>query len=193
MSKGQLTDEFLTQSMDRINTTLARISKIISGLKTISRESSDIKKEKVLLKTIFDDVLGLCTEKLKSNDVILYFDQGAKELNQEIFCDQIQISQVLINLINNSYDAIGHLQDKWIKIEFDFNNKNKIIKIIDSGHGISEEQKAKIFMPFFTTKDIGKGTGLGLSLSKTIMEKHQGSLQVDSKNKNTCFILQFPA
>ena len=75
-------------------------------------------------------------------------------------------------------------------------NENAIITIADSGMGIPEDVKAKIFDPFFTTKDVGEGTGLGLSISYVIIEKHKGTLTVESdqteENHGTRFIIAIP-
>ena len=66
------------------------------------------------------------------------------------------------------------------------------ISVTDSGQGIKDENKDKIFTPMFTTKDIGKGTGLGLSISSEIAMHHGGSLSLDTESKHTRFILALP-
>jgi two-component system NtrC family sensor kinase len=67
------------------------------------------------------------------------------------------------------------------------------VSIKDTGQGIPENIKEKIFDPFYTTKGVGKGTGLGLSISQSIIEKHNGSIKVKSaKGKGTEFIISLP-
>jgi hypothetical protein len=67
------------------------------------------------------------------------------------------------------------------------------VTIIDTGHGISEQNIERIFTPFYTTKDEGKGTGLGLSIVKRIIKFHKGDINVLSKvNQGTSFIFSFP-
>ena len=103
------------------------------------------------------------------------------------------ISQVLINLIKNSCDAISNLDERWISVEcLVEDSSNLIIKVIDSGNGIPDEMASKILLPYFTTKEVGKGTGLGLSLSRNIIEGHQGTLEIDMKAVNTTFIIKLP-
>ncbi|MBY0412878.1 MAG: GHKL domain-containing protein, partial [Bdellovibrionales bacterium] len=100
--------------------------------------------------------------------------------------------QVLINLLNNSYDAISNLQDKWIEIK-GFKKEGLVyIQITDSGVGIVKEVADKIMNPFFTTKEVGKGTGLGLSISSEIMKSHGGSLKYMTDFTNTTFLLTLP-
>jgi len=92
-------------------------------------------------------------------------------------------------MLGNAYDAVEDLDERWVKIELTESDDFFTLAITDSGHGISEEVRKRIFNPFFTTKITGKGTGLGLSISKTIIEKHGGSLEIDRGCQNTCFII----
>ena len=91
----------------------------------------------------------------------------------------MQISQVLLNLLSNSIDAVQKLPEKWIHIEVLSTEQHLKIRVTDSGSGISQDLAQKIFQPFFTTKDIGKGTGLGLSISDGIIKSHGGILDLN--------------
>jgi C4-dicarboxylate-specific signal transduction histidine kinase len=104
----------------------------------------------------------------------------------------VQISQVLLNLISNACDAIAERDEKWIRIGAERKNGLVSIYVMDSGTGIPETVREKMFQPFFTTKEIGKGTGLGLSISTGILDAHNGSLSIDSTKPNTCFVVQLP-
>lgn len=190
--KGKLNDELIDDVITDVNLTLDRIAKIIVGLRTVSRNSDEFIKEDVVIRHLFDDVLGLCSEKFKAHGISLIFDNENISLDSVLLCDRIQLSQVLINLIGNAYDAVEFLEDKWVKINVSENIDETIIQIVDSGLGIDEETRDKIFVPFFTLKEIGKGTGLGLSLSKTIVEKHKGVLLIETLNGNTCFEIRIP-
>ncbi len=70
--------------------------------------------------------------------------------------------------------------------------KEKIISVIDSGQGITKEIAEKMMNPFFTTKEVGKGTGLGLSISKSIIDKHQGKIYLDTGSSNTKIVIELP-
>lgn len=179
----------LNQNVDIIEKTIQRISKIITGMKILSRESKEFKKEEVSFKEIISDVLGLCAEKFKNNGVELRLKASGSE--NKIFCDRLLVSQILINLLNNAFDATEDQNERWIEIGFSTGDFD-VITIKDSGKGIPQQVKAKIFNPFFTTKEIGKGTGLGLSISKSIMDNHGGTIELDSQCENTCFVLKLP-
>ncbi|MBM4082772.1 MAG: HAMP domain-containing histidine kinase, partial [Planctomycetes bacterium] len=69
-----------------------------------------------------------------------------------------------------------------------------VVRIADSGTGMTEEVQKKIFEPFFTTKEPGRGTGLGLAISRDIVEKYQGKISVQSEvGKGTTFTIEIPA
>jgi C4-dicarboxylate-specific signal transduction histidine kinase len=173
-----------------ISGTVQRIGGIIRGLRTFSRDVSQDRFEPIPLKRILEDTLGLCREKLKHGNVQISCDLIPDDL--KVYCRAVQISQVLLNLINNACDAILPLPEKWIKVEAKKDGDFAEVFITDSGNGIPEEVRNKIFQPFFTTKDIGKGTGLGLSISRGIVDAHRGSMTLDSQCENTRFILRLP-
>jgi C4-dicarboxylate-specific signal transduction histidine kinase len=102
------------------------------------------------------------------------------------------VSQVLLNLLNNAFDAVEMASEKWVVITFEVDSDKVSLAIVDSGSGISSGAQAKLFQPFFTTKPVGKGTGLGLSISKGIIESHQGQLSFDKTCVNTKFVITLP-
>jgi signal transduction histidine kinase len=153
-----------------------RISKIISSLMSLSKSTDEVPEKIVKLSDIIDDTLLMWTENFKIEGINLLVDDIPKIL---IKCCPIQISQVLHNILSNSYDSTMNNDVRWVHVSFiDLINSIKII-VTDSGPEIPREIKLKMMDPFFTTKDIGKGTGLGLSISKSIIEKHNGQLSVD--------------
>lgn len=102
-----------------------------------------------------------------------------KELDDklpEIFGDPQQLQQVFLNLLLNAVEAAPEGGEITIKSWYDEERKSVAIALSDTGKGIADELKQKIFQPFFTTK--GKGTGLGLAVSKRIVEEHGGSIEV---------------
>jgi signal transduction histidine kinase len=109
----------------------------------------------------------------------------------EVFADQNQISQVLLNLLKNALEANENNPAGQIRIIAGTDNrKHPEICVIDNGPGISEENLDEIFVPFFTTRQ--KGSGIGLSISKQIMKVHGGNLKVRSvPDKETAFCLSF--
>ena len=111
--------------------------------------------------------------------------------NLELFIDEKQISQVLINLAKNALQSVGNTEGGKVRMVAGMETDGvKYIDIMDNGPGISPEMMDEIFVPFFTTKS--EGTGIGLSLSKRVMQLHGGSIQVRSTpDQETIFRLTF--
>ena len=173
----------------KVHATVFRIEKIIKSLRSIARNGEEDPTVETPVGNIIDDVYFLSQMTLKNKSITL--DINKVDPNLIISVRAVQISQVLINLINNSVDAIEHLEKPQIKIETTETESEVIISVSDSGY-IPAEVAEKIMTPFFTTKDVGKGTGLGLSISKSIIESHGGQFYLDMKMPNTCFRMTFP-
>ncbi len=185
--KGKLTDERFDHSVEEIYSMVKRVNEIVEGLKKISRNDSGGCDTSVVVNECINDVLKISRLKIENSKIDLILN------NLDIFGDEavkgnlVQLSQVLINLLNNSIDAISELDKKWISINVKKENDFIVISVADSGAGIPEGIRSTIFDPFFTSKEVGKGTGLGLSLSKQIIESFEGELKLNSNVKNTCF------
>jgi PAS domain S-box-containing protein len=191
MQKEELTSELFTKHYDRIYTTVNQVSSIVNGLRNLTRNSKGEESESCHLYDLMADCTSMYIEKCKSNGVRLEFSLlDYKGLM--VVCDRVQVSQVLVNILNNAYFAvIKGGKDMWVKIILNKFEDRIEMHISDSGSGIEENIKDKIFDPFFTTKKIGEGTGLGLSLSKKIMLKHGGDLNLKLNTLNT-FIVKLP-
>lgn len=188
-NEESLDKAFILKSLDSINQTIKRISKIINGLRSFARDGrSDALTAYSALK-IIEDTFSLCREHLTSSGVNL---ELVAESDIEIKCRPIELSQVLLNLLNNSRDAIQDLPEKWIRVELKRKDSFAAISVTDSGHGIAKDVQEKMMQPFFTTKEIGKGTGLGLSISKGIIDAHGGKIEIDNSSPNTKFIISLP-
>lgn len=192
IEKGIIDSDKFNKCCDDIDNTVLRISKIISGLRTVSRDASGEEFELCKVVDIFEDVLALSSEKFKANKIEINIDLCAEVYQTVIPCKRVQLSQVFLNLLGNSFDAIEELEDRWVKIECRQNDKNLVMRFSDSGLGIPKEIQGKILHPFFTTKEIGKGTGLGLSLSNSFIKNHNGKLELDDNSKHTCFVITLP-
>jgi C4-dicarboxylate-specific signal transduction histidine kinase len=192
LEKGIVNNDLFNKSLKNIIKTVDRIVIIINGLKNMSRDASHEKMTKVPFKNILFDVISLCEERFKSQQVEIQCDVNDPIFETQLNCYQVQLSQVFLNLFNNAFDAVRHLETKWIRIEASKNSKWFMIHFIDSGKGIPENIREKIFDPFFTTKEIGSGTGLGLSIVYGIMKNHNGEIFYDAQFKNTCFTIKLP-
>jgi PAS domain S-box-containing protein len=170
-----------------------RISKIIRSLKSMSRDGEHDAFEPAPIRALIDDCLELCREKFRNHGVDLQVDLPESELLVE--CRSAQVAQVLLNLINNAFDAVESLPGtatKWVRVGVARENGEVVIRVADSGAGIPLELRRKVGIPFFTTKEAGKGTGLGLSVSRQIMQLHHGSLKLDPSSPSTCFVIRLP-
>lgn len=185
------TDEKLTSSLVAIENMIKRISKIIKGLRTFARDSENEPFQEYSIQVLVEDIVSICGERLKVNEVRFEVNNATTQ-DQQFDCNPIQISQVVINLISNSFDSIQALTEKWIT--FNILKQGDFIRfeVIDSGNGINPEIAEKIFQPFFTTKEVGKGTGIGLSISKGLIEAHHGKIYLDSAHPNTKFVIELP-
>jgi C4-dicarboxylate-specific signal transduction histidine kinase len=188
-SDGEIDRKKLLNGLSEIEQTVDRIGKIITNLKSFSRKPDNENSYECSVYDTVDSTLSLCREKFKHSNIDIQVDITPTSL---ICCQQIQLSQVFMNLLNNSFDAVNELPDKWIKIADSKTNTHYEISFTDSGMGISESIRTKIMTPFFTTKDVGKGTGLGLSISYKFMENFGGKLLLNEQSENTQFILRFP-
>jgi signal transduction histidine kinase len=184
-----LTEEILKTKLTTIDTTLERTTKIISSLKNLSRKSQTEKKEPCTLKNILHDVIDLSELKFREKDIRLDINLSDSILDHSIDCFEVQIGEVLMNLLSNAIDAVEGQEDRWVKIEIIEGAEDLIINFQDSGPGIPENLKEKIFEPYFTTKSYGKGTGLGLSISRNIMRGHGGDLYLTGRST---FVMKFP-
>jgi signal transduction histidine kinase len=108
-------------------------------------------------------------------------------------CSAVQISQVLLNLLNNAFQATAELPERWVRLEVLQQGEQCLVRVEDSGPGVPPSVVEKMFQLFFTTKPIGQGTGLGLSISRSIIARHGGDLFLDQTRPNTCFVVSIPS
>lgn len=189
-ARHSLNPELLAQYINKMDLTVGRISKIVSGMRRFSRESSMDEKVKYSINKIVEETLDICLERINNNGTAV--DVDYIENDPFVLCRPVEISQVLLNLINNSYQATSSFTHPWIKIKMDDHGDLFRISVIDSGEGIDANVRQKLFQPFFTTKEVGTGTGLGLSISRGIIEEHGGRLYYDEEAVHTTFVIELP-
>lgn len=179
----------LANGLQQILYTSERINRTIQGVREFVHQDEKGPMIEISLKDLIDDVLAFCGQRMKNHGVNLRF-YGLEDYS--VIGNKIQLEQIVLNLLNNSFDAIEFLPDKWIEVSVDRKDDHVLLYFKDSGNGIPKEIATRMMEPFFSTKDIGKGTGLGLALAKGIAEKHGGSLQYVEDSSHTTFLLELP-
>ena len=175
--------------LSQILYTSERINRTIQGVREFVHQDDNASHKEIGLKDLVDDVLVFCGQRMKNHGVNLRF-YGLE--NHTLKGNKIQIEQVLLNLINNSFDAIEFLPEKWIEMSVSKTPGKIQIYFKDSGSGIPPEVAARMMEPFFSTKDLRKGTGLGLALAKGIVEQHGGTLTYVKDASHTTFLIELP-
>jgi signal transduction histidine kinase len=101
-----------------------------------------------------------------------------------------ELNQVWANLVDNAVDAVS--DGGRVTVTARVEGKNVVVRVTDDGPGIPAEVKSRIFDPFFTTKPVGKGTGLGLDIVRRLVDRNEGSIEVESRPGKTEFRVDLP-
>jgi two-component system, NtrC family, sensor kinase len=172
----------ITLSLQTIATQGHRCREITHKLLSFARKA-DSNANVAHINSLLEDIAGFARQKAKYRDVEVRLSLDPQAGDVE--CSPTEIQQIILNLVNNSIDAIekdvGVVQLKSVR-------EGKFIRIDveDNGHGIPAHILPDIFEPFFTTKDAGKGTGLGLSICRDILARMGGSISVESVSGHGC-------
>lgn len=164
-----------------------RICDVVKNLRLFSRlDEAEIKK--VEIHSGIDSTVRLLSRYFRGGQVTLLRNYG--EL-PPIDCFAGQLNQVWMNLLVNAAQAIAVRGE--VSISTSLDQRTVVVAISDTGCGIPEDQLSRIFEPFFTTKSVGEGTGLGLSISYGIIERHGGTISVESLvGTGTTFTVRIP-
>jgi PAS domain S-box-containing protein len=189
-TSGEMDATLIAQTAGVIENTATRIAKITRSLRAFARDGDQDPLERVMVKAIVEETAEFCRERFLSHGVNFIIEPIDSML--ELRCRPVQISQVLLNLLNNAHDAVEKTPSCWIRVSASLTPDRVVLSVTDSGSGIAPELIDKIFQPFFSTREVGRGTGLGLSVAKGIVESHRGSLQVDVESPHTRFVVSLP-
>ncbi len=199
LNRGQMIeDEDLRSMANDIVANVERASGVIKHVRDFARQSEPV-RTRVNINDPINDVFKVLGHQLKVHDVDVTLDLNADI--PHILAEHNRLEQVFINLVSNAIDAMDEKDDrpdisdkaKHLTIKSFAENGQVCVKVTDTGIGMSEEVKNKIFEPFYTTKKVGKGTGLGVSISYGIIQDYKGSIEIESEvGKGTTFTLKFP-
>lgn len=187
---GLVSEEGLQTEAKVIMNQTQELSKTIDDFRNFFKPVKEI--DELEISTLIGTTLDVVGKSLKNNNVTLVLELNSikkfKTYSRELM-------QVLLNIINNSKEALlGNLnKDKKIVLSTQDFEEYLEITVCDNGGGVKDEISTKIFNPYFSTKDAKNGTGLGLYMSKTIIEKHlMGELTFNNTRDGVCFIIKIP-
>jgi signal transduction histidine kinase len=179
-------------SVERIVSEIAssaeRISELVASVKVYSHMDRSPEHRPTDVREGLDNTLTLLSHKLKQKEI-----RVVREYQDDvpmIPANAGELNQVWTNLLDNAIDAVEDGGE--VRLEVRGNEACLAVNIVDNGHGISEDVRARIFEPFFTTKRVGEGTGLGLDIAMRIVKTHRGGLTVESKPGKTVARVRLP-
>jgi two-component system NtrC family sensor kinase len=181
------------ESLDMINDLVVqgeRAQSVVNNLLDFARES-ETKTEYLHIEKLIDETIQLAKNQIKLSKIKL--ETNIDKNLPPLYGDRNLLIQVFLNLFINAIDSMPNGGKLSIKVSKEERTGFISIQISDTGSGIPNHILGSIFTPFFTTKPTSKGTGLGLSVSKGIIEKHGGDIDVESKvGVGTTFTVHLP-
>lgn len=168
-----------------------RIAGIIASMRRIARDGVSDPPAEVPVGDIVAYVMDVCRERFRDRGVGLTVTQP--EPSPVLLCREVQVAQVLLNLLQNAFDAVQEQPgERQVRLEVVEADGMVRIAVTDNGPGVPDALRNRIMEPFFTTKPPGKGTGLGLSLSRGIADQHGGKLEYQDVAVGSRFVLTLP-
>ena len=168
----------LVQNLNVVLQETKRMAAIINNVKSFARETVGTSAA-LCINEVVSLSVGLVGQQLKSLGVQV--QQSCSAQNSTVFGDPLALQQVVLNILLNAKDAMQDLpadEARWLGIDVSQNETEVVLRIEDSGPGIPEKVRPRLFEPFYTTKEPGAGTGLGLSISHGIVVKHGGEKMI---------------
>ena len=193
---GGLPPDFVKENLPRLISDMEmaanRVARIVSGLKGFARKSNPAEKSNISVNVAVNNAARLADSTLKKSKTVMMLDLGSDL--PVLHANMQNIEQVVLNLIINALESIGHnygevrISTKWIQ-----ENNTIVIKVRDNGRGINPAVAEKIFDPFVTDRQTVGGTGLGLSVTYNLVKAHKGEIYFESQaGQGTCFTVVLP-
>lgn len=191
LTQMDLPDEKLAQRLEVIESNTMAIKEIIESLANFAHPQQPSMTRFSINQSLFNTVKML-KYRFESEGAEFRF-----ELDEEIpsvYADRGQLELVFLNLTSNALDALKDRQDAELLVCSSYEQGQAVVRFSDNGPGISDEMKARLFEPFFSTKELGHGTGLGLSSAYGIVRAHGGEVRVENRDGGTgvTFTVELP-
>lgn len=208
MGKAAMLDKAISQSDKnlvrdssiKIIEMVHRITRTIHALRVYARSGDADAVGVESVQTIINSTLDICLERLRLASI--HIEVIIDPADAVIIARPVQISQILMNLMNNAHDALMAADkendtpippdEKWIRIQVSENSTHVLICVENGGPRIRNDVAERLFEPFFTTKPSGVGTGLGLTISRRLADANGAVLRFDPTSPFTRFVLEFP-
>ena len=182
-------DPRLEKNFDYVDEAVNRINSIVKSLRHLSRDQDKNQKKTTNLCEEVERSMDLISELYRNNGIQITFVRPDKDLF--VHCPGSHIQQIVLNLISNAKDVLLNRADPLIKIETEDDGDMAVLTVTDNGPGIPKDVQDKIFLPFFTTKDVDKGTGIGLAMCYSLIKNVNGSIGFETSGSGTKFKCRF--
>lgn len=190
---------------ESIETTGKRIEKIMRTVRALSHGGEREPLQKASIESVVDSAIELVGSRMRSQGIRLECEFNLQ--NNQLICRPTELFQIVVNLLSNARDAVtggssgssaakasttNRGDSPWVHLSCVNHDGGIALLVTDSGPGVPEEMRSKLFTPFFTTKEIGVGTGLGLTISQTLALRNGARLQFLGNDPHTSFLLWIP-
>lgn len=182
----------MSKGLSGIEKQLQHVLSLTQTLRSFSASDVHIEGGFVPVRQIFEDVYELCEMWIRSLDVRLIWPNEFPEI--EVSGGRVLHTQILINLIKNSADALGELPketERWIKVEINEHGGSVEFAVSNNGSALIGATRKHLFKAFFSTKKPGRGVGLGLAISKELVESVGGEIKYDDFSATPRFVVRY--
>jgi two-component system NtrC family sensor kinase len=187
---GKSRQRDICDSLELIAAESRRCGDLVKSLLTFSR-TTPMNMQRTSLNRVIEQALRLIRHQLDLANVQVQLQVDPSL--PDVICDGAQIEQVLLALMMNALDAMPQGGNLWVNMTLQPDENVVRIVVRDDGTGIAAEILPRLFEPFLTTKETGKGVGLGLAISRSILERHSGKIEVQSElGRGTTFTIILP-
>ena len=190
----------IEKSCASIIQTSDRAIRILRGIAAMARVGTQDPMQPTSVREIVEQAVDLVRGRYRTSGILLTADLPPDLPMVE--CREVEISQILINLLNNAFDAVDgdSRSERWVRVqvsvqagaEYENQIERLQIEVLDGGPGVAAEHREHLMQTFFTTKAVGAGIGIGLSISRAIAQDHGGQLELRECDGHTCFRLTLP-
>lgn len=182
-------EALITEAIVGIQRAVERAGAITSGLRRLSRGTTSAAFERFELRGLVEEAVALAGARARSAGLSLELDL---QTSARVMGNGVQIQQVILNLLNNGFDAVRRAPIKQLAVRAVDVDGFALVCVEDSGPGVAPEHRERLFDRFFTTKEPDEGTGLGLAISRDLVASMGGTLTWERVGDRTRFVVALP-